>query len=239
MRDIRLEYVRLVHDTIDCLESGFRTKGRVSYPRIAGDPHEDKASRIREISSAVVRCSRCGLSQGRLHAVPGEGNVEADVIFIGEGPGSSEDRQGKPFVGRAGQLLTKMLAAIDLRREEVFITNVVKCRPPQNRTPLPEEIAHCFPYLERQIEIIDPLVICCLGGPAANTVLGSSVAVSRLRGTLHQYRPDSGRPGGLCIPVIVTYHPAAVLRFPEKYRRPVWNDLKLLRDYYRDIKTVR
>jgi len=181
-----------------------------------------------------MRCTLCGLSQGRSHAVPGEGSVDADILLIGEGPGSSEDIQGKPFVGRAGQLLTKMLSAIDITREEVFITNVVKCRPPQNRTPLPEEIGQCLPYLERQIGVINPLIICCLGGPAANTVLGAHVAVSRLRGTIHQYRPDSG-PG---IPVIVTYHPAAVLRFPDKYRRPVWNDLKLLRDYYRDIKPI-
>jgi uracil-DNA glycosylase family 4 len=239
MRDIRQEYIRLVHDAVDYLETGFLTQRRETRPRVAEDPLAAKATRMREISEAVVRCNRCGLSQCRMHTVPGEGSVDADILFIGEGPGSSEDMQGKPFVGRAGQLLTKMLAAIDLTREEVFITNVVKCRPPQNRTPLPEEIAQCFPYLQRQIGIIDPLVICCLGGPAANTVLGSSAAVSRLRGTIHQYRPDSGRSSGQGIPVIVTYHPAAVLRFPDKYRRPVWNDLKLLRDYFRDIRPVR
>ncbi len=229
MRNIRQEYVRLVHDTIDYLETGFRTQRKDMRPPVA------KATRMREIASEIVRCTRCGLSQGRSHAVPGEGSVDADILLVGEGPGSSEDIQGIPFVGRAGQLLTKMLAAIDLTREEVFITNVVKCRPPQNRTPLPEEIAQCLPYLETQIGIIDPLVICCLGGPAANTVLGLSAAVSRLRGTIHQYRPDSGSG----IPVIVTYHPAAVLRFPDKYRRPVWNDLKLLRDYYRDLRPIR
>jgi DNA polymerase len=148
-------------------------------------------------------------------------------MFIGEGPGEMEDIEGEPFVGKAGQLLTKMLSAIRLKREEVYITNVVKCRPPGNRTPLPEEVGVCFPYLERQIELISPLIICCLGGPAANALLGSDSGISKLRGTIHLYRD---------IPVIPTYHPAAVLRFPDKYKRQVWNDLKMLRDYYRDIK---
>jgi DNA polymerase len=138
-----------------------------------------------------------------------------------------EDIKGEPFVGRAGQLLTKMLAAIDLTREEVFITNVVKCRPPNNRTPQPEEVSTCFTYLEKQIELIDPLIICCLGGPAARTMIGSDAGVSKLRGTIHQYKNYA---------VIPTYHPAAVLRFPERYKRHVWNDLKLLRDYYKDVK---
>ncbi|UCB47549.1 MAG: uracil-DNA glycosylase [Spirochaetota bacterium] len=179
----------------------------------------------------ILKCTQCTLHEGRRNAVPGEGNIDADIVFIGEGPGEMEDIKGRPFVGRAGQLLTKMLAAINLRREEVYITNVVKCRPPENRTPLPEEVRSCLPYLKKQISYIDPSIICCLGGPAINTLLNSQSGISKLRGTFHQYNGPHGE-----IPVIATYHPAAVLRFPDKYRRPVWNDLKLLRDYYSDIR---
>ena len=120
-----------------------------------------------------------------------------------------------------------MLSAISLTREEVYITNIVKCRPPNNRTPLPEEVEVCFPYLQRQIELISPLILCCLGGPAASTLLASELGISKLRGTIHQFGD---------YPVIPTYHPAAVLRFPEKYKRHVWNDLKMLRDYYYDLR---
>ena len=139
-----------------------------------------------------------------------------------------EDIKGEPFVGRAGQLLTKMLAAIELTREEVYITNIVKCRPPQNRAPLPEESGACFPYLERQLELIDPKIICCLGGPSAQLILSTNQGISKLRGTVHRYRG---------IPVVPTYHPAAVLRFPDKYKRDVWNDLKMLRDFARDLRS--
>ena len=124
--------------------------------------------------------------------------------------------------------MTKMLSAIQLSRNEVYITNIVKCRPPSNRNPLPDEVAACYPFLKRQIEIIDPRIILCLGSPAARTLLDTEAGVTRLRGEFHHYQN---------IPVLPTYHPAAVLRFPEKYKRPVWNDLKLLRDYYREIST--
>ena len=240
MYDIRREYVRLVGDSIDYIETGFRSKtARTAGPAVRAASPEKTI--LKDLAEEVGRCTRCGLSRGRTHVVFGEGNSDADILFIGEGPGRTEDIKGRPFVGKAGQLLTKMLAAIDLTREEVYITNVVKCRPPDNRTPLPQEIDLCLPYLEKQIASIDPLVICCLGGPAAGTVLGSEAGVTKLRGTIHRYKgPRSGGSGSAVssggIPVIATYHPAAVLRFPEKYKRPVWNDLKMLRDFYRDIK---
>ena len=248
MYDIRGEYVRLVVDAIDYIKTGVRStttepSGSTARTGPKGPtPPKDKI--LTGLVKEVLQCTRCGLHRGRLNAVPGEGSIDADILFIGEGPGKMEDIKGMPFVGKAGQLLTKMLAAIDLTREEVYITNVVKCRPPENRTPLPEEIEQCLPFLQKQIAFIDPLVICCLGGPAAGTVLGSGAGITKLRGTIHRYMPpeDSGSNSAGSshgVPVVATYHPAAVLRFPEKYKRSVWNDLKLLRDFYRDISEKR
>jgi uracil-DNA glycosylase family 4 len=208
------ELSEIAGDTLDFLKTGFKTA-------------RAKRGLIDAVVEQVLSCTKCPLHKGRRNAVPGKGNIDAAIVFIGEGPGEMEDIKGEPFVGRAGQLLTKMLAGIDLTREEVYITNIVKCRPPDNRAPLPEESGACFPYLERQLELIDPKVICCLGGPAAQVVLRTSQGITKLRGTFHRYKD---------IPVIPTYHPAAVLRFPDKYRRDVWNDLKMLRDYLRDLK---
>lgn len=229
--DPRRAFMHLVDDAIDYLKTGFREK---KEPHSApGDVKGDgrtglsKIEQMRAVNEQIVHCSRCRLHQHRLNAVPGEGNIDAGILFIGEGPGEMEDIKGKPFVGRAGELLTRMLAAIQLTREEVYITNIVKCRPPQNRNPLPDEVASCAPYLEKQIDLINPLIICCLGGSATKALLGTDRGVSALRGRVHQYRD---------IPLIPTYHPAAVLRFPEKYKRDVWNDLKMLRDLYADRK---
>jgi uracil-DNA glycosylase family 4 len=235
MYDIRREYVCLVGDAIDYVKTGFRSSR--TGPKGPKGPTPPKDKILTGLIKEVLQCTRCGLHHGRLIAVPGEGSIDAGILFIGEGPGKMEDIEGRPFVGKAGQLLTKMLAAIDLTREEVYITNVVKCRPPENRTPLPEEIEQCLPFLQKQIAFIDPHVICCLGGPAAGTVLGSGAGITKLRGTIHRYKPPEGL--GSNTAVIATYHPAAVLRFPEKYKRPVWNDLKLLRDFYRDISEKR
>jgi len=217
--DVQKEYFHLIDDAISYIKTGFRRKGS----------QETKAVKIMmsDIDEQIKACTLCRLHLQRKNAVPGEGDPHADILFIGEGPGAQEDILGRPFVGAAGQLLTKMLAAIQLRREEVYITNIVKCRPPENRNPLPDEIEACFYYLEQQIELINPLVIVCLGGPAIQTLTRSSNGISRLRGTFQQYKN---------FPVIPTYHPAAVLRFPEKYKKAVWNDLKMLRDYYRDVK---
>jgi uracil-DNA glycosylase family 4 len=237
--DIRKRFNRLLDEVSDYLTTGFSSEPRNTQIETTGEKGEQTSieegrrtrRRFQEHPASapeeILRCRKCPLHLGRRNAVPGKGPAHADILFVGEGPGEMEDIQGEPFVGKAGQLLSKMISAIQLNREEVFITNVVKCRPPGNRTPLPEEVDACFPYLAAQIELIDPLIICCLGGPATGTLLGTDSGITKLRGTIHLYRDRA---------VIPTYHPAAVLRFPEKYKRPVWNDLKMLRDYYRDIK---
>ena len=152
--------------------------------------------------------------------VPGEGPLDPVVLFVGEGPGAEEDRTGRPFVGAAGRYLDTWIPPIGLKREQCFIANCVKCRPPQNREPHPDEIGACLPYLERQILALKPRVICCLGRIAAQTLLGTTASLGELRGRVHQR-------GG--IPVVVTYHPSAVLRDKEGLRKPVWDDLKMLK----------
>ncbi len=151
--------------------------------------------------------------------VPGEGNPTARLMCIGEGPGEKEDRTGRPFVGAAGALLDQILAAIDCPRETVFIANIVKCRPPQNRKPLPEEAMACLPYLHRQIALVRPKVILALGGTAAEWMLGVRKSLGDLRGQVHTYAG---------IPLVVTYHPAALLRNPN-WKRPTWDDVRIAR----------
>ena len=170
----------------------------------------------------IKDCTKCALSSSRRHFVFGAGNPNARVMLIGEAPGEEEDRIGEPFVGKAGKLLDKMLKAINFSREDVFITNILKCRPPGNRDPLPDEIATCVPYLHRQIELIKPDIILVLGRIAAQTLLQTSSSLGKLRTQPHNF---SG------ITLIVTYHPAALLR-TEEYKRPAWEDLKLLRKLF-------
>jgi DNA polymerase len=172
-----------------------------------------------EIAARVASCTRCSLYSTALNPVPGEGNPNADFMCVGEAPGATEDETGRPFVGAAGQLLTKILAAIDLRREDVFICNVLKHRPPGNRNPKPEEVTACSPYLIRQIELIRPKVIVALGTFAAQTLLETSLSIGKLRGQVHRYYG---------VPLIVTYHPAALLRNPG-WKRPTWEDVQLAR----------
>lgn len=163
-------------------------------------------------------CTKCRLCETRTRTVFGEGDPDAKIFFIGEGPGENEDRQGRPFVGRAGELLNKMIVAMGLQREQVFIANIVKCRPPENRVPAPDEVATCTPYLERQLEIIRPKVIVTLGHPAARFMLQTKIAMGRLRGNFHEWRG---------IKLMPTYHPAYVLRqYTEETRAAVWSDLK-------------
>ena len=171
------------------------------------------------IASEISSCVLCGLCTGRKTTVPGEGALRPPVMFVGEGPGEEEDRTGRPFVGAAGQYLDKWIPAIGLRREECFIANVVKCRPPRNREPHPEEIAACMPYLERQVRVVKPRTICCLGRIAAHALLQTTAGIATLRGKVHRWRD---------IPLVVTYHPSAVLR-DNALRKPVWEDLKLLK----------
>lgn len=177
---------------------------------------------LEELEAEVAKCTRCSLSAGRTNTVFGAGNPQADIVFIGEAPGKEEDLQGIPFVGRAGKLLTRMLAAIDLKREDVFIGNILKCRPPQNRDPLEEEVASCEPFLVRQIELIKPHIICALGRVAAQNLLKTKLSLSKMRGKRHYYGDTM---------VLVTYHPAALLRNPH-FKKPAWEDLQKLRAIY-------
>jgi uracil-DNA glycosylase len=161
----------------------------------------------------------CALCPNRTNAVPGEGNPQARLVCVGEGPGATEDAKGRPFVGQAGQLLDSILQAIDVPRPEVYITNIVKCRPPQNRKPLPDEIAACIPYLHRQLELIRPKVILALGGTAGEALLGVKKSLGELRGKVHTFNG---------IPLVVTYHPAALLRNPN-WKKPTWDDVRIAR----------
>jgi DNA polymerase len=167
----------------------------------------------------VAECTACELAASRTHTVFGEGSDQADWLFIGEAPGQQEDRQGKPFVGRAGGLLTQMIRALDKTREQVFIMNTLKCRPPGNRDPLPAELKACEPFLLKQIQLIQPKVIVALGKTSAQALLNSDQALGKLRGQVYQYGPDN-------IPLIVSYHPAYLLRQPAD-KGKVWADLLL------------
>ena len=167
-------------------------------------------------------CQRCRLARGRKNIVFGAGSASAKIVFVGEGPGFEEDQRGEPFVGLAGQLLTKIIAAIHLSREQVYICNIVKCRPPRNRNPQPDEIETCFQFLDRQIAAIRPVFICALGSIAAQTLLNTEIPISRLRGRFHDYKG---------IKLLPTYHPAYLLRNPEK-KRDVWEDMKMLMKEY-------
>jgi uracil-DNA glycosylase family 4 len=171
-----------------------------------------------ELEVAVKGCTRCPLHSSRTQGVFGVGNRKARWMIVGEAPGAEEDRQGEPFVGRAGQLLNSMLRAIGLQREDVFIANILKSRPPHNRDPKPEEVQACIPYLFRQIELVNPTLILCVGRIAAQTLLDTTVTIGKLRGQVH--RLASGRP------MIVTYHPAYLLRSPVEKRKS-WADLVL------------
>ena len=169
-------------------------------------------------------CRRCPLHRTRHSLVFGEGNPEAELVFVGEAPGADEDKQGRPFVGQAGQLLTKIIGAMGLKREDVYICNILKCRPPGNRNPQPEEIAPCEPFLIRQLEAIRPRVICALGTFAAHTLLKSEAPISVLRGRFHSYQG---------IPLMPTYHPAYLLRNPGA-KKQAWEDVQMIMKILRD-----
>jgi DNA polymerase len=170
-----------------------------------------------DLAKHIASCTKCPLYSTALHPVPGEGNPNADFMCVGEAPGATEDETGRPFVGAAGQLLTKILGAIGLSRDDVFICNVLKHRPPGNRNPAPDEVAACSPYLVRQIELVKPKVILALGTFAAQTLLDTKTSIGKLRGQVHRYHG---------VPLVVTYHPAALLRNPS-WKRPTWEDVQL------------
>ena len=174
---------------------------------------------LEAVAETIRGCPKCFLAQGRTKTVPGEGNPTAQLMLVGEGPGQTEDQTGRPFVGKAGELLNGILSAIELARDQVFIANIVKCRPPQNRKPLPDEIAACLPYLEAQIGLVRPKVLIALGATAAESLLGVKRSLTDLRGKVHSYRG---------IPLVVTYHPAALLRNPN-WKKPTWDDVRIAR----------
>ncbi|BBB32692.1 DNA polymerase bacteriophage-type [Thermotomaculum hydrothermale] len=176
---------------------------------------------LKQMAKEVANCKACPLSQKRQNSVLGEGNPHTDLMFIGEGPGADEDRQGRPFVGRAGQLLTKIINAMGLERSDVYISNVVKCRPPFNRDPEPEEIAACWHFIEKQIELIKPKVICTLGRISTKTILMTTESISRLRGRFGEYKG---------IKVMPTFHPSYLLRNPSA-KKQVWEDMQKIMHY--------
>lgn len=177
-----------------------------------------KKMTLEEIREEIGDCTRCKLHEGRTKLVFGEGNPKARLVFVGEGPGRDEDLQGRPFVGRAGQLLNKIIEAMGLKREDVYICNVVKCRPPENRTPEPDEMATCEQFLFKQIRSIEPGVVVCLGSTAAQSILKTKQSLGSLRGKFHQYGKAK---------LIVTYHPAALLRNPN-FKKPLWEDMQVV-----------
>jgi len=180
------------------------------------------AATLDELNASICDCLKCGLGSTRTKFVFGTGNPDSDVMFVGEGPGADEDAKGEPFVGRAGQLLNKIIEAVGMKRADVYICNIVKCRPPNNRAPLPEEEAMCTPYLMKQIDLVKPKFIICLGRTAAQWLLQTNDGLSAMRGRMHDFHGAK---------LIVTYHPAALLRNPE-WKKPTWEDMKMFMNAY-------
>ena len=236
------EYARIVSDAQRLLMQEQDLFGNIIYPPAgqgsggkespgpgtAGYPQEAwvQAGTLDALNSSICDCRKCPLGETRNKFVFGVGNPHADIVLIGEAPGADEDAQGEPFVGRAGQLLNKILEAINFKREEVYICNILKCRPPNNRDPLPAEVEQCEPYLWKQLEIIKPKIILCLGRISAQVLLKTTDSLTKLREGVHDYRG---------IPLLVTYHPAALLRNPA-WKRPTWEDVQRLRKMYDDTK---
>lgn len=215
MPDRRAAYL----DALGIVAYGPRRATQPAGPPDAPAAADPTALGWEALAAAVHGCRRCELCESRTQAVFGVGDRRARLMIVGEAPGAEEDRQGEPFVGRAGRLLNAMLCAVGLDRERVFIANILKCRPPRNRDPQPAEVAQCMPYLRRQIELISPALILCVGRIAAQNLLATDTPIGRLRGSLH--RLETG------VPVIVTYHPAYLLRSPGE-KRKAWEDLKLV-----------
>ncbi len=183
----------------------------------------DPRKLYQQLLAEVQGCRKCSLAETRQKAVLGEGGNRQRVLFIGEGPGREEDFSGRPFVGRSGQLFDKILTSVSLTREDIYITNIIKCRPPGNRDPEPAEVVACWPYLETQIELLQPRLIVTLGLPAVRTLLESTESLGRLRGRFHDYRG---------IPLLATYHPAYILRsYTVENRKKAWDDIKMVRDF--------
>lgn len=212
MSDDHCELARALRQHLE----GLRRFGITSVPIAGQGGGPSKRERLGRLAREVERCTRCSLYRTRTHAVISDGSPHARLVFVGEAPGREEDLQGKPFVGAAGQLLTKMIDAMGLKREDVYICNVLKDRPPDNRTPLPQEVEACLPFLHEQLAIVRPNVICTLGAVATKTLLGPHVSLTQVRGTLRDYRGT---------PLVPTFHPAYLLRNPAA-KKFAWADLK-------------
>lgn len=230
--DVRRDAAAFVKQTRDYLEAQQQlgldfVPGAPEVPKSNTPPSERQlllsgTLPLGEIRQVLGDCTRCKLHPHRTQIVFGVGDPQADLVFVGEAPGADEDAQGEPFVGRAGQLLTRMIEAIGLRREEVYICNVLKCRPPGNRTPEADEIASCEPFLIAQLKALEPKLICALGGVAVSALLKTKTPLSKLRGGFHDYHG---------IPLLVTYHPAYLLRNPNE-KKSAWQDLQTLQKEY-------
>ncbi len=215
----RLACDAFVNETVALTKRQAATHPVVPIAEPLLDAHQgDAAAAMAALEKEVRPCTACELSGSRKQTVFGTGNPRADVVFIGEAPGQEEDQQGEPFVGASGQLLTKILGAIGYSRDDVYICNILKCRPPNNRDPQPNEVQHCEPHLKRQLAILRPRVICCLGRVAAQTLLKTDLSLGKLRHTVHFYEG---------VPVMATFHPAALLRNPS-WKRDTWDDVRKL-----------
>lgn len=219
---------KTTHDLIHDLKEHLRYLSDLGAGFIAAlppevEPFAPESEPFQELLSEIRECRKCPLSLTRTHAVPGEGSLQAELMFVGEGPGQEEDEQGRPFVGRAGQLLTKIINAMGYERHEVYITNVVKCRPPQNRNPLREEMASCAPYLERQLAAIRPRVIVTLGNVPTRFLLNTTAGISGLRGRFQEYGEFKVMP---------TFHPSYLVRNEQnrEHKRMVWEDMQKVMD---------
>ncbi len=221
LKDLEQEFHLVLSSLQDYLIS-LKDEGVEEIPQQQVLPSKGKGDLLNQVRKNLGECTRCKLHPHRKNIVFGTGNPEAKLVFVGEGPGGDEDLQGKPFVGRAGQLLTKIINSINLTREEVYIANIIKCRPPQNRNPEPDEIKACEPFLIQQLDVIQPKIICALGTFAAQTLLETDERISRLRGRFISYRGSK---------LIATFHPAYLLRNPNK-KRDVWEDMKMIRKEY-------
>lgn len=212
----RLELEKMMG--VDCLVRGHQAAGAEPEPDVDSECERepDVEEELAKIEEQVKSCTKCRLHETRTQGVFARGRADSDLMFIGEGPGANEDKQGEPFVGRAGKLLDEMILAMGLARDEVYITNIVKSRPPNNRDPRSDEIEACWPYLERQIELVQPRIIMTLGKPASNTLLGRNSAMGKMRGQWFSYEG---------VPVLPTYHPAYLLRSPSQ-KKKVWDDLR-------------
>jgi len=212
------KFIEVINDLKSYLEylQGMGIQSLPASGMEINNPSPSQMTTLDEVRKELGDCKRCKLHRTRKTIVFGEGNEKTKLMFIGEGPGYDEDVQGRPFVGKAGQLLTKILQSINLPREEVYITNIIKCRPPQNRNPEPDEIQSCNPFLMKQIDVIQPKIICALGAFASQTLLKTDAKITALRGKFYDFEG---------IQVIPTYHPAFLLRNPER-KREVWEDMK-------------